>query len=148
MKLQLLLLFSLFLTAISKLIACLLSCLQTKDVFFVYTRMSNAFKPEVVSVNETRIVAAPANAISVIQSLVKTFIKQPGLFWNLISFKQNTTLKTKSLAAIDGWRLQQYVFKKFFRINSITPVQLVSMGSDIGENKETFYQEKILVIKM
>lgn len=141
MKLQLLLLFSLFLTAISKLMAAPPSCLQTKNGFVVDTGTSNALKIEVVSVNETRVIA-------VIQSPVKAYSKKSDLFGDVISFRESTSLKTKGLAGIDGWRLQRYAFKKIFRINNITPALLKSIGPDIEENKEIFYQEKKLVIKM
>jgi len=64
------------------------------------TGASNAVKLEVITDNIIRVLAAPGKEIAPTQSLVTVYRKRPDLSWNVISSKENVTLKTKSLTAV------------------------------------------------
>jgi alpha-D-xyloside xylohydrolase len=104
MKMRLLLTF-LGICFINVLLAEPPSYIQTKDgitVFTdpVFTGTSNAVKLEVISDNIIRVIASPGKEIAATQSLITVYTKANDLAWNVISSKDNLTLKTKFLTAI------------------------------------------------
>ena len=105
MKKRLLLLNLLCVLCGNALLAEFPSYIQTKDgviVFTdsVFTGTSNAVKLEVVSDNIIRVIASPVKEITVTQSLVTVYTRNPDVSWNVIPSKDFLTLKTKNITAI------------------------------------------------
>lgn len=105
MKKRLLLFCVLFASAFNVLLAVPPSYIQTKEGVIVFTDplftgTINAVKLEVVSDNIIRVIATPGKEIVTAQSLVTVYNKRPDLKWNVSSYKETLTLKTKKLTAI------------------------------------------------
>jgi len=90
--------------------------IQTNEGIIVFTNPAftgrvNAVKLTVIADNIIRVIAAPGKEITPSESLITVYSRKENVFWNVISTKENITLKTRSLNAIVNLKTGAVIFK-------------------------------------